>query len=186
MKNKQAINRWACCLALAGVSLLGLPLFAQDVENLDEGEIALAPIDQSPDKPEGLPVKVSSGVSEQFNTDIDSGGSFSITRFKVGAATPISLSDDFVLNISLRYAIDSYTFDSIPAPWHNINSLTAASVLSWRLDDTWTVYGGGFARWAEESGAAWGDGATGGGLVGFNYKVNDNLTLGAGLAFVSR
>jgi len=190
MKIKLAINRWTCRLALAGVSLMGLPLFAQEAENLDEGEVTPAPVEQSTNVSPLLPITVSSGVSEQFNTDIKSGGSFSITRFKAGVVVPVRLGDKFVLSSSVKYGLDSYTFDGIPSTWnntwHNIDTLSVASILTWRLDDTWTVYGGGLLRWSAESGAAWGDAAIGGGLAGFNYKVDDDLSLGAGLAVVGQ
>lgn len=186
MKNKHLVNRWACRFALAGVSLIGLPLCAQDVESLDNGVSTPAPVDQqAADKSARLPITVSSGVSQQFNTDIDSGGSFSISRFKAAVGVPLRLNDDFVLGTTFRYGLDSYNFDSIPAPWHNINTLGASAILSWRLDDTWTVYGGGFVKMSAESSASLSDGTTGGGIIGFNYKVNDTLSVGAGLAAMS-
>lgn len=184
-KNKSVMNKWTGGAMLAAMSAISLPAFAQDVESLDDGEAAPAPMEQPTDKSARLPISVFAGVSEQFDSDINNGGSFSITRYKVGAALPVRLSDQFVLRTSLRYSLDAYTFDSIPSPWEDISTLTAASILSWRLDDTWTVYGGGFVKWSAESSSTWGDGATGGGLIGFNYKVSDTLSLGAGLAIMS-
>jgi hypothetical protein len=178
------MNKWTGGAMLAGMSLMSVPAFAQDVESLDDGEAAPAPQAQAADKSARLPIKVSAGVSEQFDTDIDGGGSFSITRFKVGAALPVRLNDDFVLGTSLRYGLDSYDFSG-RSPWENINTLSAASILSWRMDDNWTIYGGGFVKLSAETDASWSDAVTGGGLVGFNYKVDDTLSLGAGLAIMS-
>jgi len=187
MKNKPVINQWACRFAVAGVSLMGLPLFAQDVENLDEDVTPPTPVDQAAaGQSARLPITVSAGVSEQFNTDIDSGGSFSIARFKTGVVAPWRLNDDYVLRTTFGYGLDSYTFDSRPAPWHNINTLAASAILSWRLDDTWTVYGGAFLKMSAESSVSLSDSCTtGGGIGGFNYKVDDTLSLGAGLAVMS-
>ena len=185
MKSKRITNQWTCRFALAGISLMGLPLFAQDVESLDDGVSTTAPQEQAADNSARPPIKISAGVSEQFDTDIDSGGSFSITRFKVGAILPVRLNDAFVLSTSLRYGLDDYTFDSIPAPWDTINTLSAAPILSWRMDDHWTIYGGGFIKVSAESDADWGDATTGGGLAWFSYKVDDTLSLGAGLAIMS-
>ena len=184
------MNKWIGGAMLAGVSVMNLSALAQDVENLDEGQATAAPMGQSTNQSVLMPIKVSSGVSEQFNTDVKSGGSFSITRFKVGTVVPLRLGDDFVLSSSVRYGLDSFTFKGIPSTWthtwHNIDTLTLASVLTWRLDDTWSVYGGGLVKWSAESGADWGNAAIGGGLAGFNYKVDDTLTLGAGLAVVGQ
>ncbi|HXI72862.1 MAG TPA: hypothetical protein VNN22_21195 [Verrucomicrobiae bacterium] len=35
MKKKRITNQWTCRFVLAGISLMGLPLFAQDVESRD-------------------------------------------------------------------------------------------------------------------------------------------------------
>jgi hypothetical protein len=185
-KRKMVMNKWTGGAMLAGLSLMSLPAFAQDVESLDNGVSTPAPEEQTAEKSAWLPIKVTTGLSEQFSSDIDSGGSFSITRFKVGALVPVRLNDDLVLATSLRYGLDAYDFNSTPAPWDTINTLTAASILSWRVNETWTAYGGGFVKVSAESGADWGDGTTGGGLVGFNYKVDDDLSLGAGLAVVGQ
>lgn len=187
MKNhKTLMNQWTGGAMLAGVSLLSLPVFAQDVDSLDNGVSTPAPAESPSANQTGrLPIKVSTGASEQFSADIDSGGSFSLTRFNVGAVVPIRLDDQFTLGTSLRYGLDAYDFSGSFAPWNTINTFTAASILSWRLDEKWTAYGGGFVKLSAESGASWGDGVTGGGLIGFNYKVDGDLSLGAGLAIFS-
>ncbi len=184
-KHKTVMNKWTGGAMLAGMSLISLPAIAQDVENIDDGAPTPATVEQPAEKSIFLPIKVTTGLSEQFKSDIDSGGSFSLMRFKAAATVPVRLGDTFVLSTSMRYTFDNYTFDNIPDPWQNINTLSVASILAWRMDDTWTIYGGGFAKWSAESGATFSDGATGGGLVGFNYKVDDNLTLGAGLVAMS-
>jgi hypothetical protein len=191
MKNKTVINKWTGSAMLAGMSLMSIPAFAQDAENMDNGVSApdsveqQQPVDNQSGQSGRLPITVSAGVSEQFNADIDDGGSFSITRVKTGVSVPVRLNEDFKLSTSVRYEFDSYNFDDIDA-WENINTLSAASILSWRMNDNWTTYGGGFVKMSAESGADLSDGTTGGGLLGFNYKVDDTLTLGAGLAVVGQ
>ncbi len=188
MKNKKIVTQWTSGALLAGISLLSLPASAQNVESLDSGVSTPAPVEQvQPADHSGLlPVTVSSGVSEQFNTSINTDGSFSLTRFKAGVRAPVRLNDDFVLGTTFRYQLDSYDFQSSPDySWHNINTLAVSSILAWRVDDVWSVYGGGFVRLSAESSASLGDGVNGGGVAGFNYKVDDTLRVGAGLAVIS-
>ena len=187
MKNNKMMNHWTGGVVLAGVSLLGLPALAQDVESLDNGVAAPAAQAQpAADKSARLPIAVTGGVSEQFKADIDKGGSFSLTRVKAGVSLPVRLNDAFTLSTSLRYEYDYYDFSGIPSLWKNINTLSASAILSWRVDEKWTAYGGGFVKMSAESGSALNQGTTGGGLIGFNYQVNETLSLGAGLALMSQ
>jgi long-subunit fatty acid transport protein len=141
---------------------------------------------QSSGQTNRLPVIVSSGLSEQFNSSIDKGGDFSITRFKVGVGVPVKLRDDLQLGTTFRYEYDHFNFDNTFAPWENINTFSLASILQWQMDDALTIYGGGFVKMSAESGSSLGDGITGGGLAGFSYKVNEDLSLGLGLAVASQ
>jgi hypothetical protein len=214
MKTKRVVNRWTGGAVLAGLSMMSLPALAQDVSNPDSGVAPPSPSEQpaaNAGESARQPITVFSGISEQFNTKIKDVGSsssptpkpaaampggsfnptsFSITRYTLGVKAPVKLNDDFTLATSLRYEFDSYNFNGAAAgqkvPWRNINTPQLASILSWRVNDTWTAYGGAFARMSAASDAALGEGFTGGGLMGFNYKVSDTLSLGAGLAIASQ
>jgi hypothetical protein len=193
MKKTHIMNQWTCRFALAGISLMGLSAFAQDAESLNNGTTAPATDDmvQSADQSTRLPVTVSVGGSEQFNTDIDknNAGSFSITRGNVGVTVPVRLNENFTLATSGRYGLDYYDFSDTPAgitPWKYINTVSAASILSYRdKGSAWSYYGGGFVKMSAESGVALNRAASGGGLIGFNYKFDDTLTLGLGIAGMS-
>lgn len=185
MKNQ--INKWTGGALLAGLSLVTLSAAAQDVGNLEQGMAAPAPQPVKPEEETGRqPVIVNGGVSEQFNSSIDNGGNFSLTRVKLGVGVPVNLKEGVQLGTTFRYEYDHYNFDNIPSPWENINTFSLASILQWQMNDLWTVYGGGFVKMSAESGSSLGDGTTGGGLAGFSYKVNDDLSLGLGLAVASQ
>jgi hypothetical protein len=183
---KVVLNKWTGGTLLAGLSLVGLPAFAQEVEQLNDGANAPGEMEQSAEGAR-LPITATTGVSEQFNAKInDTSASFSVTRFMAAVKLPIRLSDDFALGNSFRYGMDSYNFNSYSgnfpaAPWHNINTISGASILKWRMDDTWTIYGGGFMKMSADSAAELEEGVTGGGLAGFDYKVDDTLSLGLGI-----
>lgn len=184
---KNYFNQWTGGALLAGLSLVAISASAQDVESLSQGMAAPAP---QPAQPAGQgkrqPVIVNAGVSEQFNSSIENGGDFSITRVKLGVGVPLRLNDNLRLGTTARYEYDNYDFSGVTAPWQNINTLSLASILQWQMNDPWTIYGGAFVKLAAESGSSLADGATGGGLAGFSYKVNDGLSLGLGLAVASQ
>jgi hypothetical protein len=189
-KNRRQMNKWTGGALLAGLSLVGLPAFAQEMEPLNDGASGPVGAEQPAAGAEAgrLPITATAGVAEQFNAEInDTSGSFSVTRFMTSVKIPVRLNNDFTLGNSVRYGMDSYNFNSYSAnfpraPWHNVNTISGASVLKWRVDDTWTAYGGGFVKMAADSSTEMEEGATGGGLAGFDYKVSDTLNLGAGFA----
>ena len=133
-----------------------------------------------------LPTFISAGASYQFKTDIDGGGQFSLTRARIDLGPPLRLNDSTLLLTRFRYEIDSYDFSGGPAPWKNINTISVDSLLRWRANDTWSLYGGPMLKISAESGAKFGDGFTGGGMAGVNYKFSDTLMLGGGLALSSQ
>jgi hypothetical protein len=189
MKTKFPFSKWTGGALLAGLTMVGVPAFAQEAQSPDSGDVpAAAPEKTDANASARLPMTASVGFAEQFNTGLqDKSTSFSIARFSVGVAAPVKLNDDFRLDTSLRYGLDAWNWNDAPVrPWHNINTITLASILSYKVDDQWAVYGGGFVRASADNDEALGKGGSGGGLVGFNYKVSDTLSLGAGLAIMSQ
>jgi len=186
MKNTYMNNKWACRFCVAGITLASLPVLAQETQNLQNSEAISAPT-EGPTAVKTPPISVSSGLAEQFNAGITKGGTLSITRFNAGVLAPVRLSDDLVLNTSFRFGLDSYDFRSVGgALWHNIDTYTLASILQGKIDDQWSVYGGGIVRESGESGAEFNKGITGGGIVGVNYKYSDTLSFGGGLGIMSQ
>jgi len=189
MKTKLKFNKWTGGTVLAGLSLVGIPALGQNAEDLENGEAPAAPPEmQAANANARLPVTASAGISEQMYSKLkDKSAAFSITRYNLGVRAPWQMNDQWRLDTSLRYGFDSWNWNFVPSPpWHNINTLTLASVASYKLDDTWTIYGGGYAKSSADSDVGFFKGFTGGGLAGFNYKVDENLSLGAGMAIMSQ
>jgi len=191
MKNKVVMNQWTCRFALAGLSLMGLPALAQEAQDLDS-TVPTGALEQPAANAETrLPVTATAGVFEQFNSKIDNAGgpnaSFSITRFNADLKAPVRLSDDYVLATSFRFGYDAYNFNGVVSPpWQNVDTIQGSSVLQWKMDDAWSIYGGGFVKMSAASNVALTKGTTGGMLAGFNYKFDDTLSLGLGLAVASQ
>ena len=168
-------HRTIRCLALLAVAGLCLPALGQDSASVDSEQA----VPQAAQGENHLPITLTAGGSEQFKTDINSGGEFSLARFRTGLGVPIRFDDDWALNTAVKYELDSFSFDgSVGDPWHNINVLTAVSLLQYRLDDQWMIYGGPIIRTAAESSADWGMATRAGMAAGFNYKVDEKLTVG--------
>lgn len=74
---------------------------------------------------------------------------------------------------------------SIP-PLGAASEVSAALLVNRVLNDSWTITGGGFISAAWEDGADLNDALTGGGLGGFQYRINPNLSLGLGLVVANQ
>lgn len=189
MKTKLVMNQWTCRFALAGVTLMGVSAFGADATGLDSTVTPAA--EESPVDASGrLPITVTVGGSEQFKSEIDDGSSasFTLTRAKISVAMPIKLNDEFRLGTTVRYGLDAYSWDDVGGndPWQYINTLQGSSILNWQpADSDFSYFGGGFVKMAAESGVSLNRAASGGGIVGVNYKVNDTLSIGAGVALTT-
>lgn len=181
MRNYFKLTTGAVCLA--GLALAQFPACGQDVEALNTADQPST----GTGAPTGrMPVFIGTGVSEQFKTDIDGGGQFSLSRARVDLGVPLRLNDVTVVMSRFRYEFDSYDFSGGYAPWHNINEFSVDSLVLWRMDSNWTIYGGPSLKLAAESDANLGNGFTGGGAGGVSYKYSDTLSFGAGLAVTSQ
>jgi hypothetical protein len=182
-KIKKSTDRLIRQLALLGMAGSCLTAVGQDAADLETGEPASAPVQGAQPPPS---VKITTAGSYQFKSDIDSGGDFSIARFRVEIAAPISVSDKLSVAPFFRYAYDSYDFGGGPKPWGDVNSYVTGALLKDRLNDNWVVYGGPILRLAAESGASWNNTLQGGGLLGVTYIMNSDLNFGGGLYVMSQ
>jgi long-subunit fatty acid transport protein len=173
---KPLIVRTLQCFTLLVSTGLCLSTLAQESEQLDTAE-SVPTAEQGAKR---VPVQVTLGGSHQFNTPIDGGGDFSITRFRAGLSLPLRFNDQFALATAIKYQLDDYDFDGGGDPWDTVETFTVAALLQYRLDEHWMVYGGPLLRTAAELGADLGDATTGGGALAAKYTVDENLTLGGG------
>ena len=182
MSIKQATSRTVQCLIVLGMAGLCRPALAQDSEKLETGE----PVTATEQGAQRLPFQVFAGGSYQAQTDVDHGGEFSLARFRTGLGIPVRFNDQFTLATSLKYELASYSFGNKVDPWHNINTLSGAALLKYKIDEHWLVYGGPAFRFSAESGSGWDNAKQGGGLIAVNYTMNDKLSFGGGLFGMSQ
>lgn len=132
------------------------------------------------------------GYNYQVESDLDSSGDMSRHTAVVGVGhrisltapplgTPISQAPERLYIAFQGTYVGSY-YDLSPdaglMKWGDIHSFSLLSLLGWRLDDSWTLLGGGLGRLSMEGGASVTKSLTGGGVVGFEYAASQTLELG--------
>jgi hypothetical protein len=174
------MKRRACCLVLS-LLILSIPAFAQEREDLNTG------VDSANAGTNRVAFAASAAGSQQLDTGIQKGGDFKLFRGRIDGDLAVRLSDTIVWDNMVKYQFDSYSFGGQTVdPWGTINTLQPTTILKMRLSDKLGVYGGATFRFAFEDSAHMGQAFTAGGLLGCNFAVSSNLTLGAGVAYVTR
>jgi hypothetical protein len=136
---------------------------------------------------EGQDTWIFSSYAHQFETSLNDGGNFSRESVTIGGGHRFALDTDWSLITSLAYQGSYYDFSGSASPfaWDDIHQITGVALVDWKMDESWSLQGGALLRTAAEGGANFGKGFTGGGLLGFSYRANKDLTLGALLGVTS-
>lgn len=132
------------------------------------------------------------GALYHFDTDIDGGNNdFSVSRVAGSLSFDTTLTETSRVGIAFGYDVSSYDFGGTSGfyagnPWDDIHTFTAGAIFQFDLNNDWTLFGGPTVQFASESGADFGDGVTGGGLIGASWKASDRLVIGGGLGVTSQ
>jgi hypothetical protein len=133
---------------------------------------------------------VRGGYVHQFNSDLDSGGDFTVDRFFLQAGASYTIGPRRRISLSVGGGTDRYDFTGrlglADEPWDRIDQLRFSVPTTWALNEQWTLFAIPTLRYSGESGARSADSATGGALSGVSYRVNDSLTIGPGIGVLSR
>ena len=133
------------------------------------------------------------GLLHQFDSDVDGGGEFNVTRLNGAVGVETKLEDNLKLTLRFTYALDAYDFSEAAGisagaaePWDDIHTASAGALLSWQIDSHWTIFGGPVVQTAREAGTDFDDGLTAGGIIGATYIVSRELVIGGGLIVTSQ
>jgi hypothetical protein len=131
---------------------------------------------------------VSASYVQQLSSELDDGGSFGRGSLLLGGGHRFRFDDAFGLLANFVYQGSYYDFTdgARPFAWDDVHQLTGVALGTWKLDERWSLQGGGLVRASAESGADWGDAVTGGGILGFGYRASDQLQVGLLLGAVSQ
>jgi hypothetical protein len=142
------------------------------------------------------PFRLSVAYAHRFEANLDKAGRFSTdtTRIEFASQTAFgrSLSWDNLVAYEFNYYNFTNTQQGTPFgafggdPWKDVHYLTYIPSLRWKIDPHWSVFGGPVLQVAAESGADFGDGISGGGLIGFLWIRDSNLSVGGAIAAISR
>ena len=141
--------------------------------------------------PDGWSTFIRGGAVNQFDTDIDDGGSFGIQRFYVQGGATYTWERRHSVSLALGYGRDEYDFNGAAgfgamSPWKDIHGVDVAVPVRYGLNSNWTAFVIPSVRVNAEDGAETGDATTGGVLGGAAYRFGDRLTLGPGFGLVSQ
>ena len=128
----------------------------------------------------------------QFESDFDQGGSFSVQRYGFNFDTSTPVATSLRAGISLGYEFEKYHFSGTTAfagadPWSDIHRFSVGLPVSYRMTDSWSLFISPQVEWYGESGVAnWEDAFGYGAVFALSYRVSPGLTLGAGAGVFSR
>jgi hypothetical protein len=132
------------------------------------------------------------GYLYQFDTDLEnSNGSFTTDRFFIQPGISYSPDQTTSYSLSFGYGYDGYNFKgeqgfSALRPWSDIHSFRISAPIRFTKGQNWSFFIAPTLRVIGESGADLNDSLTGGGFVGFAYRINERLTIGPGVGFISQ
>ena len=147
-------------------------------------------VDQEPDF--DLQFTAGARFEHQFKSEIDDGGSMTVSRFNAGLGVGAPITDRLSINGLLRYEYDHYRFRGSSGafggdqPWRNVHTVSFGAVLNADLTNDWRVFGGPIFQFSGESGARATDSFIGGGIIGTSFDFSDDLTIGGGVGIVSQ
>ncbi|MEM9083127.1 MAG: DUF6268 family outer membrane beta-barrel protein, partial [Planctomycetota bacterium] len=141
----------------------------------------------------GVALSVEFDPTIRFDADFDGvAGSIGVASYPLSINNGYSLSDDVSLNWQIAGRIDDYDVDGAllvpgePDLFDEVYGLSFSGNVRWKIDENWSLLGGGFVNFSWEDEAEMGDSATGGGLVVASYRFGDSLTVGGGVLVSSR
>jgi hypothetical protein len=186
--DSKTIRRFSRLVLLAGATLLLLAAesFAQGIDIP-----AIMTSGKGPD------TFFSTNYIHQFAADVDDAnhpnaastdGEMSRDSWLTTGGHRFQLSDDVYFLTQGSYGLNAYHFDRKAGAyrWEDTHMMTVVGLAGWKIDDNWSMVGGGIFRLFAEGGADFGEAATGGGILGFDYTWSDTLQTGLIIGVMSR
>lgn len=123
------------------------------------------------------------GYEYQGKTDLDAPGDFKYWMVSGGGSLARGLGDRVKLALKADYRAVGYDFGGITGgvdPWETIHVVRLNPLLTYHLNETWSILGGPIAEFTGEEKADFVDSLRGGGVLGFGY-TRGGLFLAAGV-----
>ncbi|MGF1563144.1 MAG: hypothetical protein ACFB3T_13300 [Geminicoccaceae bacterium] len=145
---------------------------------------------QGPREVSGWSPFIQGGAVQQFESDLDDGGSFSVSRAFVEGGIAYLFDRRNSIGLALAYGYDGYDFsgdDGLPglSPWGSVSEYRISLPTRFTLGQRTSVFFTPSARWTAESEADLGKGGNAGFVGGALFRLTDTLRIGPGLGFFS-
>jgi hypothetical protein len=148
----------------------------------------------APDTDVRLNLRLGAFVDHTFKSRLRGGpGEVGVTRSGGEAALSVRLDDRWRFGLNAGTEHSWYNFRGAPnlipgttRPVHAMHRYDISPTVSYRIDEQWSVAGGGLLELAHQGGASVGDSFTGGGLAAVRYAFSKDLALSGGLLVKSR
>ena len=129
---------------------------------------------------------VQGGAVHQFDSDLDNGGEYSVTRANVEVGLGYATGPRDSIGLSFGYSIDDYSFDGESGltgldPWGDVHEYQVSASFRRGFGDRVDVFAIPSLRWSAEDGGDLGEAMTAGLIAGVNYRVSDRLRIGPGI-----
>ncbi|MBS3744178.1 MAG: hypothetical protein KGY48_07520 [Wenzhouxiangellaceae bacterium] len=126
------------------------------------------------------------GAAHQFDSDLDGGGAYSVTRTNIEAGLAYASGPRDSYGLSFGYSRDDYSFDGTTGfaandPWDVLHEYRVSAPIRMGFGERIDVFALPSLRWTAESSNDFSDAMTGGLIAGANYRVNDRLRIGPGI-----
>jgi hypothetical protein len=192
------LRPWAALAALGLALTLLLPGSAIAQSSYSDSDETYGPVYPSwtgaeshqKSKDEAWKTSAFTGLEFQGETDLDRRGDFKYWMISGGVSTGRMVGDNVKVALKGDYRAVGYDFgipNAVVAsdPWETVHVLRLNPVLTYLINDTWSILGGPIVEFSGEENANFGDSLNGGGLVGFGY-TRDKLYLAFGVLAVSQ
>jgi hypothetical protein len=123
------------------------------------------------------------GFEYQGETDLDTRGDFDYWMVSAGVNSSGMVSDNTKIALKADYRAVGYDFSGIRGgvdPWETVHVIRLNPLITYQINDTWSVMGGPIGEFTGEEQAEFGDSLRGGGLIGFGY-TRPKLFIAAGV-----
>ena len=130
-------------------------------------------------------IRVNGNADHMFDTDIDGGGKFNITRLGLNHDATFTATED--LNVTFGASFNYYNFDFSGSqgfaglrPWRNVIVSNNNMRVNYAFTNNWGVFVTPMISYGSESGAPFWDSFTIGAIAGASYTTGPNFTIGIG------
>jgi hypothetical protein len=127
----------------------------------------------------------------QFNSKLNGGGDYSVSRYFLAFNTATPLSRQMLLGLGFSFNWQDFHFNGTPAftgvqPWHQVEQIGFSPSFIYAASNKWTYVVGPQFEWSRETGANWSDALVYGLTFAATRTMSSTLTLGIGVGVFSR